>query len=200
MMIEQRIYHGEITPKNIAQALMGELNRGNYIAQSFGTENNLIVQIATKEWLKSGGETAISVTIRKVEDGVSVQVGKQAWLGVAASLGQTFLSTWRNPWNLLNRLDDLAQDIQSIQLTDRIFEVIDDTTRSLNVTHELSTRLRRLSCEYCGVANPVGEPACIACGAPLGRVQPFTCLRCGFVIRKNENRCPNCGNPLIQPK
>jgi predicted amidophosphoribosyltransferase len=51
-------------------------------------------------------------------------------------------------------------------------------------------------CEYCLTANPVGEPSCIACGAPLGEAQPRTCLNCGFVVRMNESICPNCKQPI----
>ena len=181
--MEQKIYHGNLTTKQIAQALMGEFNQGNFRAQAYGNDKNLIVQIGTKEWLQSGGQTALSVTLRQVEDGVSVQVGKQAWMGVAASLGQTLLSAMRNTWNVISRLDDLAQ-------------VIENTARSANATFELSERLRRLTCEYCGTANPVGTSNCIACGAPLGKVQPNTCKYCGFVLKANEKQCPNCGHLL----
>jgi hypothetical protein len=194
--MDQRIYHGKLTPKDIAQALMGEFNRGNLRAQVFGNEKDLVVQIVTKEWLQSGGQTALSVTLKQVEDGVSIGIGKQAWLGVAASLGQTLFSAWRNPWNLLNRLDDLAQDIQSMQLSDDVIEVIEKTARSTNASFELSERLRRLPCEYCGTANPVGASSCIACGAPMGKSQPRTCKNCGFVVKTSESRCPNCGRQL----
>jgi hypothetical protein len=194
--MEQRIYHGNLTPKDIAQALMGEFNRGNFHAQAFGNDKNLVVQITTREWLQSGGQTALSVTMKQVEDGVSVEVGKQSWLGVAASLGQTLFSAVRNPWNILSRLDDLAQDVQSIQLNDEIIQVIENTARSASATFELSERLRRLNCEYCNTANPVGASNCIACGAPLGNLQPRTCLKCGYVVKESEPRCPNCGNLL----
>jgi hypothetical protein len=194
--MDQRIYHGKLTPRDIAQALMGEFNRGNLRAQVFGNEKDLVVQIVTKELLQSGGQTAMSVTLKQVEDGVAISIGKQAWLGVAASLGQTLFSAWHNPWNLLSRLDDLAQDIQSMQLSDDIIEVIEKTARSVNATFELSERLRRLTCEYCGAANAVGAPNCIACGAPMGKSQPHTCPQCGFVIKANESRCPNCGRQL----
>ncbi len=47
-----------------------------------------------------------------------VELGQQAWLGVAASLGQTAFSVFRNPFSLIGRLDDLAQDIESMQLSE----------------------------------------------------------------------------------
>lgn len=194
--MEQRIYHGTLTPKDIAQALMGEFNRGNFHAQTFGNDKNLIVQITTNDWLRSGGQTALSVSAKQVEDGVAIQMGKQNWFGVAASLGQTLFYTLRNPWNIIGRLDDLAQDFQSVQLSDEVLGVIEKTANSVHATFELSERLRRLVCEYCGSANQVGAANCTACGAPLGKIQPRTCLKCGFVVRKIETRCPNCGSAL----
>ena len=195
--MELRIFHGTLTPRDIAQALLGSFDQGNLRAQVLGSENKMVVQIVTRDRPLSGGRTAIAVSLQKVEDGVAVQVGKQDWLGVAASLGQTALSTWRNPWRLLDRIDDLAQDISSLSLSEQIWRTIEDTARAQGATFELSERLRRLVCEYCLTANPVGEPSCIACGAPLGKVQPRTCQNCGFVVRTGEITCPNCGNQLL---
>jgi RNase P subunit RPR2 len=102
----------------------------------------------------------------------------------------------RNPWSLIDRLDDIAQDVESIQLSEEIWKVIEASARALGSGFELSNRLRRTVCAFCNVANPVGESNCIACGAPLGEVQPTTCKICGFVSRQNEKVCANCGKPL----
>lgn len=194
--MNQRIYHGNISITNFASALLGQFQRGNYRVQQFGEQDKIIVQIGTRDQAMSGGQTALSVTLQKVADGVSVQVGEQAWLGIAASLGTTAVSVLRNPWSLINRLDDLAQDIEHLQMPDEIWKILDATARSLGATLELSERLRRLVCDYCDTANPVGESSCVACGAPLGSAQPTTCTRCGFVVYRSEKKCPNCGNQL----
>jgi hypothetical protein len=194
--MEQRIFHGKLTPSGVAQALVAEFNRGNLVAQSFGVPQDMVVQIASRQRRASGGQTSLTVSIKEAPDGVSIGIGQQAWLGVVASLGQTALSVWRNPWNLIGRLDDLAQDIEHLQLADHVWGVIERTARSAGASFELSERLRRLECEYCAVANPVGEASCVACGAPLGRVQPRTCRSCGFVVRSDETACPNCRRPL----
>jgi RNA polymerase subunit RPABC4/transcription elongation factor Spt4 len=136
------------------------------------------------------------VILQAVEDGVAVTIGSQAWLGVAASLGQTAIIALRNPINLMGRLDDLAQDIESLQLSDQVWEAVETVAHQAAASTELSQRLRRMVCEYCLTANPVGEPACIACGAPLGEVQPHTCLNCGFIVTTDEKICPNCRKPL----
>ena len=194
--MELRIFHGNLTPGDFARAIFGEFNRGNFRTQQIASEQGIIVQIATREQLSSGGKTAISITLRSVSDGVSVEIGKQSWLGVAASLGQSAFWALRNPWNLLDRLDDIAQDIENLQLTDEIWRVIEKTARSLGATFELSERFRRVVCEYCLSANPVGDAACLACGAPLGRIQLKTCPNCGFVVGSKLDFCENCGFKL----
>jgi hypothetical protein len=194
--MEQRIFHGKITPADFAQNLMAHFNRGNLRVQQIGSDDKISVQIATAQMAFSGGKTALSVQLQKVTDGVAVQIGQQAWFSVAASLGYSALTAWLNPWNLLNRLDDIAQDVESIRLADEVWKVLEGTAQALGSGYELSNRLRRSTCSYCGVANPVGEPACIACGAPMGNSQPFTCPKCGYVFREKIKACPNCGKPF----
>ncbi|MCJ7624569.1 MAG: zinc ribbon domain-containing protein [Anaerolineaceae bacterium] len=195
--MDQRVYHGNINPNDIAEGLIAQFNRGNLRAQQIGKGEQVIVQIATRERPSSGGQTALSITIRVVDDGIIVQIGKQNWLGVAASLGSTALRAIHNPLSLLSRLDDLAQDIEYLQITDEVWDVIEGVARSIGAGKSISDRFRRMVCKYCETANPVGTSSCIACGAPLGSVQPSTCLKCGFVITASDKTCPNCGNNLL---
>jgi hypothetical protein len=194
--MDRRIYHGNIKPNDLAHALMAEFNRGNLHAQVLGTKEKLAVQIATRMGSMSGGQTAMTVSIQAVEDGIMVEVGQQAWFGVAASLGQTAWTAIRNPFSLLSRLDDIAQDIESIQLSDRVWRVIDRALAAMSASHELSERLSRITCEFCGTANPLGEGNCISCGAPMGDAHPTTCARCGFAVSMEEITCPNCNQSL----
>ncbi len=195
--METRIYHGKLIPADLARNLMAQFNRGNLMVQQIGEGDKIAVQIASRNQPSSGGQTALSVTMQKVEDGVAVQVGQQAWMGVAASLGFSALAALMNPWNLLGRLDDIAQDIESRQRSEEVWKSIDSSARALGSGYELSDRLKRVVCAYCGVANPVGAGSCVACGAPLGLVQPTTCRYCGFVITGEDKYCPNCGKPLV---
>jgi RNA polymerase subunit RPABC4/transcription elongation factor Spt4 len=194
--MDRRIFHGKIKPNDVAQALMAEFNRGNLQAQMGGQSDKMMVQIATRTGAQSGGRTALTVTIQSTDDGVMIEIGQQAWLGLAASLGQTAFYALRNPFSLLGRLDDLAQDIENMQLSENVWKVIERTVASAGASHDLSERLRRVACEYCLTANPVGEGSCIACGAPLGNSQPTTCPNCGFVVAQGENTCPNCRKKL----
>jgi hypothetical protein len=194
--MERQIYHGKIKPVDIAQALLGEFNQGNLRAQTLGQSDKMVVQIGTQPGATSGGQTAITVTIQKLEDGIMVELGQQAWMGLAASLGTSALAALRNPFSLLGRLDDIAQDIENLQISERIWQVIAQSARAAGVSTELSDRLKRVTCDYCGAANPVGEPSCIACGAPLGKMQPNTCKNCGYVVQPDDKKCKNCNQDL----
>jgi hypothetical protein len=194
--MDNRVFHGNITPIDVAQALTAEFNQGNTQTQILGESGNLTVQIASSQFSRSGGKTGVSVNLQQIEDGIIVQIGEQQWLGVAASLGQTAISTLLNPLNLLGRLDDIAQDVSSLQLNERIWQTISNVARNAGASQELSERLSRITCEYCGSANHVGASTCIACGAPLGAAQPKTCPKCGFVLSHDEKFCPNCGQAM----
>lgn len=194
--MEQKVYHGAIEPKDFSRSIFAHFHRGNLQVQQIGEGEKIVLQIASRKNVSSGGQTALTISIQKVVDGVMVQMGKQAWLGVAASLGFSALFAIRNPLNLLGRLDDIAQDIENLQLKDEVWDIIEITANNLGAGFDLSERLKKYVCEYCNTPNPVGEPSCIACGAPLGNIQPTTCLSCGYIIKNNETICPNCGKRI----
>ncbi len=191
-MMDRRVFHGQITPIQLAQALIAAFDRGNLRAQTFGNPDRMIVQIATRPHAASGGQTALTVTLEAHPDGVIVQMGQQEWWSTIASLGKSALTALRNPLALLGRLDDIAQDIENLQLAEKVWKTLEQTAQAAGAAQELSERFQRVACEYCGSANPLGEPACVMCGAPLGRVQSVTCPQCGFLLLRQERVCPNC--------
>jgi hypothetical protein len=190
--MERKIFHGNIKPADIAQALVAEFNQGNLRAQTLGQSDRVVVQVGTRPDAMSGGQTAMTVTVQSLEEGIMVELGQQAWMGVAASLGMSALAAIKNPFSLLGRLDDIAQDIENLQMSERVWAVISKAARAAGASAELSENLKRTTCEYCHVANPVGAPSCNACGAPLGKVQPTTCRHCGYVVKPTDTICPNC--------
>lgn len=187
-----RVYHGNIRAVDIARTLKGEFHRGNYVVQTYGKPDKIVLQIATRQHLQSGGQTALTVNLNDIDDGVMVGIQKQKWLGIAASIGTSAIATVMNPWNLLSRIDDIAQDIESLSLVDDLWGVVEKRVQLSGAGKQLSEKLRRVTCAYCGAAIKTGEPNCVACGAPLGEVQPVTCGNCGFVCSPNETYCPNC--------
>lgn len=193
--MEHKTFHGNITPQDISKSIVSHFNRGNYRVQQIGSGDNIIIQIASILNASSGGQTSIGVSVQKFEDGIMVQIGKQSWMGIAASLGKTALSALYNPLSLLGRIDDVAQDIESLSIRDEVWSIINQTANNLGAGFELSERLKRYVCNYCDTPNPIGESRCIACGAPLGGVQPKTCKHCGYIITSSEKICPNCKKP-----
>jgi hypothetical protein len=194
--MNQRFFHGMLTPVDVAQYLLAEFNQNNLHAQTLGSSDRMIVQIATRPDAVSGGQTALTVSIEKQPDGVMVQMGQQAWMGTATSLGWSALTALRNPLSLLGRIDDIAQDLENLQLTETIWKAVERAAQAAGASHQLSERLSRVTCEYCGAATPPGKPTCMACGAPLGKAQPTTCGKCGFVVLRGETICPNCGKTI----
>jgi hypothetical protein len=193
---ERFTFHGPIMVRDIARALIAEFNQGTLKAQAVGDDDQLVVQIATSRYLASGGRTAISIHLLKIEDGVRVEFGDQEWVGVALSLGRTALSALLRPASILGRLDDLAADVNALQIKERALETIQRTAEAVGASFQISERLRRLTCVFCTTANPVGEPHCIACGAPMGPSQPITCSNCGYVTYAGMPTCPECGEEL----
>jgi len=195
-MDQQRTYHGDINPDEMAAALVAAFNQGNMRAQQVGEGDKVMVQIATRQG-GSGGKAALSITIQRVEDGVSAAMGQHEWLGVAASLGQTALTTLLNPWNLIGRLDDIAQDVTSLTLVDKAWEAVEKFAQAAQITKTISERLQTVACPFCGTANKVGAPDCVNCGAPLGEYQPLSCPKCGNVMPAKSKFCANCGTALV---
>jgi len=194
--MEEKFFHGQIEPRSLADYLISKFSHGNIRTQCIGDDNELAIQFATPPMQSSGGHTALSVLVKKIEDGIIVKVGQQEWFGLAASLGKTAFMVLHNPLEIFGRLDDLAQDIENLQLSAEVWRETETYVRIIGSGYELSEKLRRITCSYCKVANPVGEHACIACGAPLGEEQPVICKNCGFVINKGDIFCTNCGQSI----
>jgi predicted RNA-binding Zn-ribbon protein involved in translation (DUF1610 family) len=191
--VDQRTYHGNIDPDELANALVVAFDQGNLRAQMVGSDERVMVQVATREWSGTGGQAALTVTISKVVDGVTVSLGQHEWLGAAASMVQTGLMALLNPVSLISRIDDIAQDVTSFSLPSQIWAAVDHYCRSVGAAMMISEKLRSVVCPYCGVANSAGQGSCSACGAPLGSVQPRACPRCGNVMNNSSRFCDNCG-------
>jgi hypothetical protein len=188
----RKIFHGDFTPDDLASLILLHFNRGNLEVHKIGSGDQVAIQIRTKRNVQSGGSTAIGITFQSFDDGVIISLGEQQWIGIAASLGYSALAALRNPFSIIGRIDDIAQDIEYLNLEEEIWRVLNSNVSIKDSQYALSKRLKRISCDYCLTANPVDAPACVACGAPLGGKQPRTCHHCGFVLISKEKFCPNC--------
>ena len=192
----KKIFHGDFTPDELASLFLLHFNRGNLEVRKSGSGGQVAIQIRTKQNAQSGGNTAIGITFQEFDDGVIISVGEQQWLGIAASLSYSALAALRNPLSIIDRIDDVAQDIEYLNLEEEIWQVLLSNVKVKGSQYTLSKRLQRIVCDYCDTANPVDASACIACGAPLGGKQPATCKNCGFVLLSGEKFCPNCKKRL----
>ena len=190
--MSKKIFHGNFTPDDLASLIHLHFDRSDLEVRKLGSLDQIVVQIRTRTTDQPGGTTAIGITFQSFEDGVIISVGKQDWAGIAASLGYSALAALRNPFSLLGRLDDIAQDIAYLSLEEEIWRVLESNVRIKGNKYDLSDRLRRMTCAYCDTANSIDTPHCMACGAPMGDNQPKTCKNCGYILIRGETVCPNC--------
>lgn len=61
--MDTKIYHGDIQAQEVAKALVNQFNRGNLMAKMAKSGEQFLVQIASRRDAKSGGQTALGVTI-----------------------------------------------------------------------------------------------------------------------------------------
>jgi len=192
----QRTYRGDISPEDLAQALVLRFNTGDLKAQMVGHADHVLVQIASRDWGWGGPQTALTVGIARVEGGVQVSLGQQRWLGAVADLAQTGLMALVNPLSLITRIDDVARSISGLTLPQQVWEAVEHYCQSVGASLGMTADERMITCPYCGVGNPIGAPKCSACGAPLGEAQPIPCPRCGLLNNPAGNYCVRCGAAL----
>lgn len=194
--MEQRTYRGDIDVPGLADALVSRFNRGPLMAQKVGDEEHMLVQIATRDWQGRGSQTALSIGLAAIDDGVEVTLGQQQWLGPAMELLDAGLKAIFRPLALIGEVDDIASSISSLTLPDQIWEAVDHYVKSVGASLGLAERQHLVKCPFCGVGNPVGVGQCSACGAGLADVQPAYCTECGKLAPPDAKYCSRCGFPI----
>lgn len=139
--MKTKIYHGNLDRQDVAETLASIFNRGTLTTQVTNNSKRSFVQIRTQQMPLSGGNTSLNIALKQIDDRLEVQVGQQSLLSVAASLGKSAWLVLRNPLNLLGRIDDIAQDIEHLELDDQVWQVIDQIASNANASHDLSDRL-----------------------------------------------------------
>ena len=51
-----RVYHGNISAVDIARALKAEFHRGNFVVETFGKPEKIVLQITTKKISNQAGK------------------------------------------------------------------------------------------------------------------------------------------------
>jgi hypothetical protein len=193
--MDERTFHGDLKPDELANALIARFNQGGTAAQRLGQGERAIVQIGTLDRHRRI-ENALTVTLSKTPDGVDVSLGEQQWLDAAADLAQAGLGALFNPLSLLGKLDEVARDVSSFSLPQQVWETVDKYCQGVGAGLGGSPSQMAVECAYCGVANPPGAPTCSGCGAPLGEVQPIYCPQCGQAAQHGTKSCARCGAKL----
>lgn len=209
--MEQRVYRGNIHPNDLAEALLDEWDRDDTIAQAFGEEDRVIVQIGQREggWFSDEPHQALTLDLTAVEDGLQVTMGQQQWFKdggtqiIAGGLIGFFPFFFTFPLGELFGGQSIDQ-----RLPDRIWQTIDryaasvappttptpTTTEPVGPVTGRTTRLATVSCPECGVANPLGALRCSACGTSLQAIS--ACPQCGHQNPPGANFCNRCGSKL----
>ena len=195
--MEQRTFHGDLGPDEVANMLIAEFNQGSFVAHRFNQGERVLVQIGTRDE-HNRIENALTVTLAKTPDGVNVAVGEQQQLGAVADLAQAGLGALFNPLSLLGNLDDIARDVSSFSLPQQVWQAVDKHCRNVGAGLGGSPQQMMIKCPYCTVANPPGAQTCSACGAGLGDAQPIYCSQCGQVAPHDSKFCGRCGAALAR--
>jgi ribosomal protein L40E len=197
--MDQKTYHGEIDPQELADVLVSHFDQGDLTVGKTGQPDRVVVQISTRAHRRRDDpHTSLAVTIAKAEDGVTVTVGEQQVLGIAADLVQTGIGALLNPLSLLGEIDDIARDVSKLNLPDQVWEVVEEYCRSVGAGLGLAPEKVLVACPFCGAGNPIGVGKCPHCGGSLADVQPVTCPKCGQILEHDIKFCTRCGARIAQ--
>ncbi|HEC22967.1 MAG TPA: zinc ribbon domain-containing protein [Chloroflexi bacterium] len=195
--MQRRTYRGPVTARGLAEALVIRFNTGHLIARASGSDDHMIVQIIAREgkW-DQRTRAALTISIIQSQNAVEVSLGEHQWLGPAADLLDAGLRGWFRPFSLLGELSEIAEDIQTLQLPQQVWEAVEHYVESVGAKLGLAEEDRMVACPFCGVGNPVGAGQCSACGGSLAGVQPKACPQCGKLSPPTARFCSRCGTPL----
>lgn len=129
--MEQRTYHGTITPDQLADYLVQLYDpQKNMQAQKIGQGDSLIVQIAMSDEPenKRGALTIAIVRATDAESGVMVTMGEQQWLtpnNMAYAAMMAAISVLITPWALFGLIWPVSQIMATRMLPNDVWNTID---------------------------------------------------------------------------
>jgi ribosomal protein L40E len=199
--MEQRVYSGTLEPEGLAQALLDEWDHDDTIAQVFGDQDRVIVQIGQREGglFSEEPHQCLTLDIERLDEGIQVTMGQQQWFKgggtqiIAGGLIGFFPFFFTFP---LGGLFGGGDDIDA-SLPGRIWQSVERYVASQGVSAPATgktTRLATVPCPACGVANPLGAQRCSACGTDLAATP--ACPQCGHTNPPGANFCNRCGLKL----
>lgn len=164
--MEQYLLKDYNQPDEFIRSLVHEFDTDSFdVFTEIEPDETISAHLTSQNQFGGGSRTSIYVYVRKQKDDLLITVSEQEWSSIASSLGKTIFSTVINPINLLHRLDDIAVDVQNLQLGDRVARFV--KTFKQKKDELVSTETERYTCGYCKSRNPAKSTHCVACGAPL---------------------------------
>ncbi|MCJ7737285.1 MAG: zinc ribbon domain-containing protein [Anaerolineae bacterium] len=195
--VEQRAYHGDIEPSDLARSLVLRFDEGETRAHWMeGQAGRAVVQIQSRSRESGDPTTAVTAHVSPTKTGITVSVSEQKVLGVAADIAKTGLQAWLNPLRLLGEIDDIARNVRWLGLRSEVWKAVDEYCRTQGGARGAAGILSNVICPYCGTPNDIGAQNCKACRAPLTEAQPIVCGRCGFMNEPQAELCVNCSAKL----
>ena len=153
-------------PNDFLQALRFEFDTDAFDVSIQATAKNVYdVRIYSQNNRMRGSQTSIFIHVTQTERGLEVSISDQEWGQIAASLGTTVAATFFNPINIIHRLDDLAVDVQNMQLGERVENFVREYNERKAKAAEFIDD--KALCKYCHTRNNPPGSHCISCGAPL---------------------------------
>lgn len=199
--MEQRVYHGRLDPRELAQHLLDAWDRGDTVAQALETDDGYLVQIGQRQGGLFGDEPrqALAVGLEPLDDGVRVTLGQQPWhkeggrVVIGGLIGIfPFFFTWPPP----NPFGGDGPPIDR-RLPAQVWETVEAYTGRYGAATGPTRRLHSVGCPSCGVANPESAAYCSACGTAL---RPISCPRCGAAAPQGAQFCIQCGASLADAR
>lgn len=168
--MEQRIYHGNIQPDDLANYLVGMFHQGyrGTVAQKIGQGDHILVQIGLLSHSGRRIRQSIGLSIAKTPDGVSVTSGQANWFD-DPHLGGSLIGAMFWPPLLLF---PFARGINAYGLYQDIWQAVDTFCAQAGARPGTTTTAHALYCQQCGSANEEGARFCQMCGAPLSTAAP----------------------------
>ena len=129
--MEQRVYHGAVSPDQLADYLVQQYDpQKNMQAQRIGEGDSLVVQIAMSDdpEKKHGALTLAVVRATDAEAGVMITMGEQQWItpqNVAHTAMMATIAVLITPWALFGLIWPLSQIVSARMLPNDVWNTIE---------------------------------------------------------------------------